>query len=195
MKSNTVPTCFSGLRMRHLRVSTAGKAILNDAVYAAFIRSNRGSHALRSLRTIKDGLMSTHTVGELKARGKAGTVDASLYLHQHIGDLLGGTGNVHTLSLLHSWMGRILLCTLERRKHYKKGHIECDWLHHATKALCAGRRALVSTWRREVRTGRVGFARPELAPFKTGCAEGFLVASPSCAQRTDSPTPRPSAKD
>lgn len=164
------------IRMRHRRSCAAGRALLAEAVFAAFTRSNRGRHAMKELRAIKAGVMTTHTVDKLQARGKRGTLNAHLYLQEHIGDLLEGRGTVDTLSLLHSWLGHMLYCCVHRRKGYKAGHIERAWLDHSIRQLCAGRRATFSAWLRYQRTTRVGFAGPELAPFKEGCAEGFFVA-------------------
>jgi len=164
------------IRMRHRRSCAAGRAILVDAVYAAFAKSNRGRHVKQSLLAIKAGVMSTHTVDKLQARGQRGTLNAHLYLQEHICDLLEGRGTVDTLSLLHSWIGHMLYCCAHRRKGYKPGHIERAWLDHSIRQLCAGRRATLSAWLRYQRTARVGFAGPELAPFKGGCAEGFFVA-------------------
>ena len=176
MKTSTTPTRFTGPRVRHRRVCAAGKAILNDATYAAFARSNRGRYVMKELRAIKAGVISNHTVDKLLPRGQRGTLNAHLYLQEHIGDLLEGRGTVDTLGLLHSWMGHMLYCCVHRRKAYKRGHIERAWLDHSIRQLCAGRRATFSAWLRYQRTARVGFAGLELTPFKEGCAEGFFVA-------------------
>lgn len=169
-------TRTKALRLRHRRICPAAKARLIDAAYAAFVKSNRGRHAMKSLRAIKAGVITSHTVDKLQARGKSGTLHAHIYVEQHIGDLLGGRGTVDALSLLHSWMGHMLYCCIQRTKGYRRGHIERAWLDQSMRALCAGRRAVFSVWQRELRTGRVGFAGPELAPFKDACGEAFFVA-------------------
>ena len=166
----------TALHLRHRRICPAGKAKIIDATYAAFVKSRRGQRVLGTLKAIKAGVIADRTTDELRAQGKAGTLDASIYVHQHIGDMLEGRGTVDTINLLHSWMGHMLYCCIQRCKRYKAGHIERAWLDHSIRALCAGRRALFCAWQREQRTARVGFAGVELEPFKKGCSEGFFVS-------------------
>lgn len=170
------PSRAKAPRLRHRSICQEAKARLVDATYAAFVKSNRGRRALKTLGAIKAGVIAHRTVDSLQPRGKAGTLNAHIYVEQHIGDLLEGQGTTDTLSLLHSWMGHMLYCCIQRTRGYKRGHIERAWLDRSMRALCAGRRAVFSAWQRELRTSRVGFSGPELAPFKAGCAEGFFVA-------------------
>ena len=164
------------LQVRHRRICPSARALLVEATYEAFVRSHRGRLASKQMRAVKAGVMANITVDKLQARGKRGTLNAHIYLEQHIGDLIEGRGTVDTLCLLHSWMGHMLFCCVRRAKGYKSGHIERAWLAYAIRALCAGRRSIYSAWQRQKRTGRVGFAGREIAPFKEGCKEGFFVA-------------------
>lgn len=162
--------------IRHCRISKQAKARLIEATYAAFVKSSRGQRVAKQLKAIKTGVISSHVIDKIQPRGKSGTLNAHIYMHQHVGDLLEGRANTDTLSLLHSWMGHMLYCCIQRTKGYKRGHIERAWLDHSIRALCAGRRAVFSAWQRELRIGKVGLAGPEIAPFKDGCTEAFFVA-------------------
>ena len=163
-------------RLRHRRICRASRALLIDATYEAFTRSHRGKLASKQIGAIKAGIMTSSTVDKLQARGKKGTLNAHIYLEQHIGDLLEGRGNLDTLCLIHSWMGHMLYSCIQRAKGYRRGHIERAWLDYAIRALCAGRRAVFSAWQRLERTGKVGFSGQEIAPFREGCKEAFFVA-------------------
>ena len=163
-------------RLRHRRVCESARIMLTNAVYEAFTRSHRGKKAMHQMRAVKAGVIAAATVDKLQARGKRGTLEPHLFIQNQIGDMLEGRGTVDTLSLLHSWMGHMFFCCVQRRKNYKVGHVERAWLNHSIRQLCAGRRATYRAWLRFKLTQKLGFTGPELIMFKQGCAEAFFVA-------------------